>query len=1297
MVSGSGVVKQTIVVDARHHMLGRLASIVAKELLNGQHVVVVRCEDICLSGGLVRQKMKYLRFLRKRMNTKPSKGPFHFRAPSKIFWRTLRGMIPHKIPRGAAALDRLKAFEGIPAPYDKMKRVVIPDALKVLRLKPGHKFCLLGHLSHEVGWHYWDVVKELEAKRKADAVEYYKEKKATIKTRADAVKGVLAADADLSATTLTTVANSTTSSFTNLCRISRVIMLTVASFVTSLMTSALLFLLLLSLFAILIRRPANFPIYFPKCILRGHGPPPLVEISALEWLRRVLRCTEQDVVNSAGLDAAVYLRIQHMCLLIVLWHAAYCLPVLIPLCATGGYYSSFNAGRPPAEQIQYSALDAIAMGNVPPNDSRLWAFFVGAYWSTLGTLLILHRTYRHVSRLRAKQREEDPEVQVEEFAVLLRNIPPHRSAPKNTAAAAAASAPVPGTAGSAGGAGGTGVGAAAANNSNSSGSSSRPAVSAPLLPPLGGAELGARGAGAPAGSDNDDEDGGGGDDVWRNEAEDGNRVQQQKTVEAGKDGRDEELGLGGGTGGGREGRGRGAGGGGRGSGDDGGMSHSLASLPTLPPTPPSSPNPTLYQPRTALQQLTAARRQLLRAKATWVQAQRDAGRAEEPAAGGVMITHGGGIADRRRAARGGSMGGGGAEGGAEEEEWEAGESRVGELRVGESRVGESRVGVLGGAEPEVLVGTSGAVGRAERLGWWPKGWVRRRGSGGDGDGDGEGREGHAVMGGRGRMGSGGADIPSHPIPSHPIPSHPIPLHPTTSTGPGAQRCVVGQHQHLASVMRHQDRCRLRPRLPHHLLLHGPAPPALEGSRFFSEAPKKRHPRPRRPCLPRLPRLPRLPHHLLLAFYMVLLLLLLEALNKLSQTTALAQHGSSHSPSDPHRLRIEPHNVAEPREVSAVPQAHRGTVRASAAAAAAAAAATAAAAAALHTHKLTNSHSHSLSPVLRTFIEAFLPQLALILFLALLPRLLLLLSLFEGLPSRSHAIRAASGKYFYFTVLNVFIGTALTSGVFQAIKQILDHPTAVVDLLGSSLPQAATFFISYISLRFLVGAGLELTRLVPLVLFHARRRLLCCTQPDLRDAWKPGEPDYVSLLPGDLLVATLALCYAVISPLILPFAAAYFLTQWLVMKNQLVQVYDNEFESRGRIFPHALARVLAALVLSQLTLIGYFGVKQFPATPALIPLLFISVIHGVYMHRRFHASFARPSLQQASRAGAPPVPPPPEEDKIREAYLPEEMRRVQKQREWEEEMCRVLPGEPVMERGRLPRGKEGFGKEDQDNC
>jgi large subunit ribosomal protein L13Ae len=54
-VSSFGVCAKRIVVDALHHMLGRLSSIIAKELLNDQKVMVVRCEEICMSGGLVRQ------------------------------------------------------------------------------------------------------------------------------------------------------------------------------------------------------------------------------------------------------------------------------------------------------------------------------------------------------------------------------------------------------------------------------------------------------------------------------------------------------------------------------------------------------------------------------------------------------------------------------------------------------------------------------------------------------------------------------------------------------------------------------------------------------------------------------------------------------------------------------------------------------------------------------------------------------------------------------------------------------------------------------------------------------------------------------------------------------------------------------------------------------------------------------------------------------------------------------------------------------------------------------------------
>ena len=48
--------QKVVIVDGRGHLLGRLASILAKELLNGQKVVVVRCEEINISGSLFRNK-----------------------------------------------------------------------------------------------------------------------------------------------------------------------------------------------------------------------------------------------------------------------------------------------------------------------------------------------------------------------------------------------------------------------------------------------------------------------------------------------------------------------------------------------------------------------------------------------------------------------------------------------------------------------------------------------------------------------------------------------------------------------------------------------------------------------------------------------------------------------------------------------------------------------------------------------------------------------------------------------------------------------------------------------------------------------------------------------------------------------------------------------------------------------------------------------------------------------------------------------------------------------------------------
>lgn len=138
--------EKEIIVDGREHLVGRLASKIAHQLLVGQKIVVVRCEALVFSGSLFRNNITFHEFLHLANNTNPRRQFKHFRSPSRMFWRIIRGMLPHKTARGKAALQRLKVFEGIPYPYDAKKRMVVPEALKVVRIKSFRKTCKVGDL-----------------------------------------------------------------------------------------------------------------------------------------------------------------------------------------------------------------------------------------------------------------------------------------------------------------------------------------------------------------------------------------------------------------------------------------------------------------------------------------------------------------------------------------------------------------------------------------------------------------------------------------------------------------------------------------------------------------------------------------------------------------------------------------------------------------------------------------------------------------------------------------------------------------------------------------------------------------------------------------------------------------------------------------------------------------------------------------------------------------------------------------------------------------------------------------------
>lgn len=267
---------------------------------------------------------------------------------------------------------------------------------------------------------------------------------------------------------------------------------------------------------------------------------------------------------------------------------------------------------------------------------------------------------------------------------------------------------------------------------------------------------------------------------------------------------------------------------------------------------------------------------------------------------------------------------------------------------------------------------------------------------------------------------------------------------------------------------------------------------------------------------------------------------------------------------------------------------------------------------------------------RTVLEAYLPQLALIIFLALLPKLLLFLSKTEGIPSESHAVRAASGKYFYFSVLNVFIGVTVGGTLFSSFKAIQKEPGSLIRILGNSIPENATFFLTFVALKFFVGYGLELSRLVPLIIFHIKRKYLCKTEDEVKAAWTPGDLGYGTRVPGDMLIITIVLCYSVIAPLIIPFGVAYFGLGWLVLRNQALKVYVPAYESYGRLWPHINVRIIAALILYQVTVFGYLGVKKFFYAPFLIPLPILSLIFAFVCNKKFYRAFHDTALEVAAR-------------------------------------------------------------------
>lgn len=136
-------------IDATGHVVGRLASVVAKRLLNGEEIAIVNAEKAIVTGrrGVV---MTEYRTRRRRGSTTSRMrgiGPFYPRRPDMILRRIISRMLPRQQARGREALKRLRVYVDVP---DSMKGQPL-EIIEVAKRPPQGPVLRLGEISTELG------------------------------------------------------------------------------------------------------------------------------------------------------------------------------------------------------------------------------------------------------------------------------------------------------------------------------------------------------------------------------------------------------------------------------------------------------------------------------------------------------------------------------------------------------------------------------------------------------------------------------------------------------------------------------------------------------------------------------------------------------------------------------------------------------------------------------------------------------------------------------------------------------------------------------------------------------------------------------------------------------------------------------------------------------------------------------------------------------------------------------------------------------------------------------------------
>lgn len=258
-----------------------------------------------------------------------------------------------------------------------------------------------------------------------------------------------------------------------------------------------------------------------------------------------------------------------------------------------------------------------------------------------------------------------------------------------------------------------------------------------------------------------------------------------------------------------------------------------------------------------------------------------------------------------------------------------------------------------------------------------------------------------------------------------------------------------------------------------------------------------------------------------------------------------------------------------------------------------------------------------SPVVG-IISGILPPFLLAVLMALLPIILRLLARFEGIPKYTGLELSLMTRYFSFLVVHSFLIVTISSGIVPALQKILNDPTSIANTLATQLPQASTFFLTYIILQGLSGTASGFLQISPLAIYYVKLFLLGSTPRSVYSIkYVLGDCAWGTLFPSITLLAVISITYSVISPLINGLAFGTFFAFYQLYKYLFLWVYEQKpsSDTGGLFFPKAIQQVFVGLYIEEVCLCGlFFLAHAYPHAILMIVLIILTMgFHMIINH------------------------------------------------------------------------------------